>query len=733
MSKQNNSKWHYVDLHVHSPASKDYNGTNSADEYKKLILKAVNKSSKNALDAEESIQIITGEKLSLIAITDHNSVEGFKEIMKLKRESVEILQKLRERYSKTDILSEFEEDEKIFSSIHVLMGVEVSPNPGIHLLIIFQENVAPEEAEQFLDDGLDGKYEKLKGSPDPLLKWNIEQLMDEVESRFGEKAIIVAPHADSSKGIYESLKSLPQARISAFKHSKLKAISFNNPDNRERMKQLLKSSDYTRESGLAFIQSSDYHGHTTNEIGSTFTKIQFPTGKVNYSTLVTSLQVEENIVCFIDIINDVYSSITSGWTVTKFQINGNNGEISECDYHMLSDTVCSYLNSDGGVIELQVTNITDDAKSNLLKTIKEHLLYVINTKVKPSIKDIIIRTLPTSNTKLLILTYFMRSSRLHTSDGRIFVNNSNNVNEATASQIEYIVAQNISRRFGGDWAASLGTVSHEAKRLANANDAYPIAIKVDEHIEYLNYKTTTIIKNEISPSNEYIANLIKNNPNGDAKGNLLIVPNVVQAPRHKDAYLRFSSILLDADITQVDICSDNNIDGILVMRGGGTNLIQANKKIYYSSSSTTMQFKDNSDIYSYFAWIKSSYFTWYCLFILGSEDLYKSLLLKENVPMPTKKLLEEIENASHLITKSINHEYTFLKILNTINVEEENDKYNKLVNEFNFEMNAYCLELDEVIFDALSLSADERTSIYRSLNELGIYTFDLELKNDLDD
>ncbi len=39
--------WYAIDLHVHTPASKDYKGRKNEDEYKDIIKKAVGKESKD--------------------------------------------------------------------------------------------------------------------------------------------------------------------------------------------------------------------------------------------------------------------------------------------------------------------------------------------------------------------------------------------------------------------------------------------------------------------------------------------------------------------------------------------------------------------------------------------------------------------------------------------------------------------------------------------------------------
>ena len=55
-----------ADLHIHTPASKCYKGNKTEDEYLQIITSATKKG------------------LDVIAITDHNSIEGYKTLIKYK-------------------------------------------------------------------------------------------------------------------------------------------------------------------------------------------------------------------------------------------------------------------------------------------------------------------------------------------------------------------------------------------------------------------------------------------------------------------------------------------------------------------------------------------------------------------------------------------------------------------------------------------------------------------------
>jgi len=126
--------FHYgVDLHIHTPASSDYKGIKSEEEYINILKQA----------KENNIE--------LLCIADHITVAGYKKIMDLKNKTSELLGYLHKRTDiSKSILNSVEQEYELFNSIHVLMGVEINVSPGIHYIIIFKETVTSKRVEDFL-------------------------------------------------------------------------------------------------------------------------------------------------------------------------------------------------------------------------------------------------------------------------------------------------------------------------------------------------------------------------------------------------------------------------------------------------------------------------------------------------------------------------------------------------------------------------------------------------------
>jgi histidinol phosphatase-like PHP family hydrolase len=128
-----------VDLHVHTPASHAcYIGSKEDGEYFKIIKKAKSKNVK------------------VIAITDHNSIKGYKKLMELKDELLaqkKSLSQITDSMQSKQLLKNNESLLALFEDILILPGVEFEVNNGIHMLIIFNQKTGVDQIERFIIDG----------------------------------------------------------------------------------------------------------------------------------------------------------------------------------------------------------------------------------------------------------------------------------------------------------------------------------------------------------------------------------------------------------------------------------------------------------------------------------------------------------------------------------------------------------------------------------------------------
>ena len=112
---KNIAKLKKMDLHVHSPASKDYiyseENIDIVEEYKKFI----NKFAESDLD--------------VIAITDHNTIEGYKRIKEIISKDEDLKDRLNRKY--------------------IMLGIEITCFAR-HFLVYFSEKMSISKVEEFV-------------------------------------------------------------------------------------------------------------------------------------------------------------------------------------------------------------------------------------------------------------------------------------------------------------------------------------------------------------------------------------------------------------------------------------------------------------------------------------------------------------------------------------------------------------------------------------------------------
>lgn len=100
-----------ADLHIHTPASKDWDEKNPEEEFKS-----------NQIKPEQIVDSAIAAGIGLIAITDHNSVEWCESVIKASEHK----------------------------PLVVLPGFELTVNPGVHMLAIFEQDKKIEELRDLL-------------------------------------------------------------------------------------------------------------------------------------------------------------------------------------------------------------------------------------------------------------------------------------------------------------------------------------------------------------------------------------------------------------------------------------------------------------------------------------------------------------------------------------------------------------------------------------------------------
>lgn len=170
-----NMQWFRMDLHIHTPASSDYQDKGVG--YLDILHKA---------EARE---------LDIIAFTDHNTVGGYKAMME-EIEKLSFLEKLNR--ATPDELRMLQEFRRLQDKITILPGFEFTATFGFHILGIFSPDTSVRELEHILlslnvpPEALDEGNSVVGASSDVLTAYRL------INQAGG---IVIAAHANSSHGV----------------------------------------------------------------------------------------------------------------------------------------------------------------------------------------------------------------------------------------------------------------------------------------------------------------------------------------------------------------------------------------------------------------------------------------------------------------------------------------------------------------------------------------------------
>ncbi len=168
-------QWRRVDLHVHTPASSDY------QEPDVTILDVLQKAQERGLD--------------IIAFTDHNSVAGYAHMLE-EIEQLELLERLQRL--RPEEKQRLEDYRRALQKLVVLPGFEFTATFGFHVMAIFPEDTLVREMEHILlslnvpADKLDQGSSEVGATTDVLTAY---QVIDEAGG------LVIAAHANSTHGV----------------------------------------------------------------------------------------------------------------------------------------------------------------------------------------------------------------------------------------------------------------------------------------------------------------------------------------------------------------------------------------------------------------------------------------------------------------------------------------------------------------------------------------------------
>jgi hypothetical protein len=199
--------WHNIDLHLHTPASSDFQQSNV--DYLDILRRAETRG------------------LAMIAFTDHNTVAGYRH-MEDEIQQLELLEKLnRILPEEQGRLSEYR---RLLAKIVVLPGFEFTATFGFHILAIFPPDKSSREIEYLLldlnipPDQLDTGSATVGATSDVLTAY---RMIDEAGG------LAIAAHANSSNGV--AMRGFPfggQTKIAYTQDVHLHALEVTDLEHR---------------------------------------------------------------------------------------------------------------------------------------------------------------------------------------------------------------------------------------------------------------------------------------------------------------------------------------------------------------------------------------------------------------------------------------------------------------------------------------------------------------------
>jgi hypothetical protein len=699
--------WYEVDFHVHSPGSHDFQGIGKDDSGYIWLLKQAN----NA-------------KLDIIVITDHNEICGYHNICEIEND-LRRTQKTLER-NKSTIPNTILEQIALFDQVVVLPGVELDAYPNVHVIVIFDPQRV-DEISPFLDKA--GYIQELRGteSSSRYGKWNFEETLMEAEKI---NAIVIAAHVDSNKGLYNVSKEWGQNRITAFSNDNLFGMEYINPINRDKIENILKSPDYSRNTHLAFVQSSDFHGNPNQSIGDRRTYVRIDCKEKNnksyiFNNLRKALRNPDEFISSPERpeVQAILKRLDDKPAVENV--------INETEIKRLLQYICSYSNSEDGTIIIGRNSngnwVGEQEKSE--EEYRNRINNVITKGITP-IPNFTLQVYPYFGNNYIATIRVRKHPRLCiicADDSVYCVSENHPVRASTNEIIDMAEGRFIDRYSHLSITTKLSDISQKLMGTGDSIDILPIVRKMDKITQSL-WKVFLEPEFGSSCDDDLLENI--NFPgNGFSDGNIIVLTPV--KPRFQENYLRISAPIGELDLkSPIDISTLPKFTGekIIIAPGGG---------VYYDSHNDIRvicekfppliysNLVDNNPINIKFltAYLKSSIAIWYADRCLGSCDLRRPLIQKLPIPENVDTVLQ-IEVCTR-VDQILEYEREFLRketdLLTEFNTpelqasEECTKKSTELVTSHNRKADAIMGELDNLFYLYFGFSSIEIEIVERML------------------
>ncbi len=675
-----------VDLHIHTPSSKCYKGKKDDDEYLNIL------------------RAVKSKNIRIIGITDHNTIEGYKKYQSIQErlinEKNKILKSEKSLEAK-DRLKEIDKDILNFKDILILPGVEVEVKPGLHLLVIFQENTNLDVIDKFLADG--GYTKDTSGEEDLTVvpNWDVLNLYDETE-KF--ECMVIEAHTDSRKGIFNTIDK-GSYRASCLKSPQLCAICYRSEEQKDKLQNTLQlAKEYRRQVPLAFVKFSD--AHSVRDIGRELTWVRME--EISYKALKEAFKNESELVSTeppsLAKILDNLLSLNNSFGVK---------DLSEDNKHNLQKLICALNNSKGGYALAGVTEnkkkvglVVDEIqikkrRERIEREIKECMdgidgAFWYNYTVYKWRGDRVIVSLRIYPGRQLIGIE---------SDNRIYSIKNGKLHEMSPFESQLFIEERVTDDIGPRICERIEGVEKECKLIRSQFESLYIAREFERNSTLAAFDIN--FSGNIHLSEEDIQKLKRAPRSGMSRGNLCFIREEIE-PRLPYAYLRYSLPMYTIqNIKRKSIQKET----IYIVPGGAVFYSNRDYPTFCSYYHEIIKLHaDEAEPYGIkfiVCFLKSSFLLWYCRVRHEEIDLYKPKIL-ENLRLPNiniknpeeRKYLSQIESYFGDILKL---EKKYLSQYSRLKYEQDLE----LTTKNNKEVGEIAYKIDQIIYQLINLSSDD--------------------------
>ena len=708
--------WKTIDFHVHTPASHDFIPISEdvTNEYVSIL------------------RIAQESNINLLVISDHNTIDGyfkFQEIHDDLKKTQKVITLLKETDS--DFENKVKQQLEYFEKVTILPGIELDTYPNVHILILLDPTLEREKIEEgLLHSGFprDDRGKEISSEKEIL---PVESAMN-YWGKMG--CLVIASHVDSNKGLFEETKTWGEKRVSAFTNEFLFGMEFNNPKTRDKIRSIYQDPKYHRDSQIAFVQSTDYHGNSKHTIGQKKTYIKIGEITKDKSSLFR---------CIKEALRNPFECISAPESPEVAQILSNLldspgvEEFNSADNQsVLLKYLVAFANTVDGTFVIGKNNqnnwigISSESREQLLNQLSE----IISARISPplnyecEIYDYGIEKYIVSIRIKKRLQVFTVSDQ----DDAYILENGVAV-RANTRTISEIAERNVLQRYKSlSITHQISDVSRRLSGLADTIDVLPLIRKIDQKSIRLKKINPIAVSGDKIP--EFAREQIDDFMNGTPNGNLVILRQ--EKPRYTDSYLRLSPPKIDCQIDGINDLISFSGPKIIISPGGAAFFdtsdgikICCDKYKPLVISGFAEEFPSFTKICA--AFLKTSISIWYSERCFGSYDIRNERILF-NIPVPDMKRYSEANDLIRIIDELLGKEKNFL--------EEENLLENKLKTEdvstdelitqlgthsqhFNDVANILMKEIEDHFYSFFEFSIEEIQIVENKIKSMGLKSF----------